>query len=598
MLKRNDTRVATLLSDQKVTLANARRLVRETIPPNLRSYLLALVCSVMVAGSTAGFAVLTRSMVNRIFVDENLSAAWLVAGAVILVALIKGVATYFMVVFVGEMTKNITAYYQKLQFNKLVSLHLLHLDSQHPSSQVAKIVSCAKASATVVVTMTTNVVRDVLTLVALAAVMIYQEPFMSLFAAIALPIVIFILGWLTLKVKEIAKTEEEFAGAVHSLGAEAIQGIRTVKSYQLEEKTESSFSNAVDILQTRQVKLNRLGALSSPLMETLGGIIVGCFIVYASWQSLDLGRTPGEFMAFIIAFIMAYEPAKRLAGLNVNVQRKMAAVQRMYKLLDRTEREFEVDQSAKALTELRGELAFENVEFRYRRDLTVLNGISFTIRPGERLALVGRSGAGKTTIVNLALRLIVPTQGRVLLDGHDLTELALEDIRRAISLVSQDVFLFDTTIRENIRDGRPDASDADIEEAAAQAHVLEFAKEMPDGLDTKVGPNAVGLSGGQRQRIAIARALLKASPIIIFDEATSALDGESERSILNASLFDSDAHAVIIVAHRLSTIKRADRILLLDDGFLVASGTHGELEAKSDLYRSLFHLGHTYQSQG
>jgi ATP-binding cassette subfamily B protein len=329
-------------------------------------------------------------------------------------------------------------------------------------------------------------------------------------------------------------------------------------------------------------------------METLGGIVVGCFIIYASWQSLGHGRSPGEFMAFIMAFLFAYEPAKRLAGFNVTFQRKLAAVNRMYKLLDQTEPDWTDQKNTIPLGNIRGELEFTDVVFGYVKKKPFLHGVSFKVSPGETLAIVGRSGSGKTTIANLILRLISPDSGNITLDGVDIGKVAFDELRKAVSLVSQDVFLFENTIRDNIRDGRPTASDDEIEEAARLSNVLEFADNLPAGLDTMVGPNAMNLSGGQKQRIAIARALLKASPVIIFDEATSSLDGESERTIINAQMRLSKDRSLIVVAHRLSTIRAADRIILLDDGYVIASGTHEELEQSSDLYRSLFHLGGRY----
>ncbi len=567
------------------------------MPGNVRIYLAGLICSVFVAASTSAFALLTRSMVNRIFVDQNVTASWFVAAAVIAVAIIKGLSTYFGVVFNGMLRRDVVTNYQKLQFRKLTSQSLVFLSSKHPSKQIAQVVLQAKAAADAFLTVTTTIVRDILTLVGLVCVMVFQEPLMSMFAALALPLIIISLSSITRKVREFSKSENELAGQVYSLGSEALEGIRTVKSYQLEDKTRTTFSKAVESMQERAFKLERLAAFASPVMETLGGIIVGCFIVYASWQSLTNGKTPGEFMAFIMAFLFAYEPAKRLASVNVSLQRKLIQIGRMYDLLDKKETEAADTDNVVVLDEIKGELEFSNVKFGYRKNQPFLHGVSFKVSPGETIAIVGRSGSGKTTIINLILRLVSPNAGQIKLDGVDLNRIGFKQLRQAVSLVSQDVFLFENSIRENIRDGKPDATDDEIREAVRLANVEEFTKDLPDGLDTHIGPNATNLSGGQRQRIAIARAILKVSPVIIFDEATSALDGESERMIINSQIKLSENRTLIVVAHRLSTIQAADRIILLDDGYVIANGTHEELEKSSDLYRSLFHLGETYGKQ-
>ena len=573
------------------------RLIRETLPRYYRVYLLGLVCTILVAASASAFALLTRSMVNDILVEKSTSAVWFVSLAVVCVALIKGFSTYFQTVLVGTMKRKVISSFQERQFAKLLELEIGFLDRRHPSKQIARVVHCANAAANVLVTLTTSIVRDVLTLVGLAAVMFVQEPTMSLLALLGLPVALVFMAGVTRRVRNLSKGEEEVAGRVHAVGSEAIHGIRTVKTFALEEKASKSFNSAVATSENRTLKLQRLGALSSPVMETLGGIIIGLFIIYASWQSIGEVRTPGEFMAFIVAFLFAYEPAKRLAGVNAQLQRHSVAVGRMYRLIDRRKPK-DRNGNTSSFGKVRGTLEFVNVGFDFTSEAPALQDVSFTIEHGKCVAVVGRSGAGKTTIANLILRLLEPTCGKILLDGIDISSVPVGDLRKQVALVSQDVFLFESTIRDNIRDGHPDASDAEIKLAARRAHVTEFTDAFPEGLDTKIGPNATNLSGGQRQRIAIARALLKRSPLIILDEATSALDGESERAILRMDEIQSGKRTVIIIAHRLSTIRAADSILLLDDGHLIASGTHEKLEADSDLYRSLFHLGPKYDVKG
>lgn len=566
-----------------------RRLIVENLPPHKMLYVTGLLCSMAVAAATAASAGIMSVMINTIYVERNGAAAWAIGGVIIGIFLVKGIAAYYQSITTGKIRRAIVSDLQNRQFSRVMRFDIGHFVNQHPAKFVSKIMFNARAGATVILTLTSNTVSDVLTLIGLASVMVKQDPVMSLISVAVLPVIFLSVGAITRKLKALAKGETELAALVQSIGTEAIEGIRTIKSFQLEDKAVASFARAVRKMEKRGIQINRTSALMSPLMETGGGFVIALFIIYASWQSLGNGKTPGEFMAFITAFLFAYEPAKRLARVNVDTQKQLVAVEQMYDLIDTPEQP-QLGAGGERLIDVEGGVRFEDVSFSYEGNSPALHGVSFDVRPREKLAVVGRSGAGKTTIVNLILRLMEPDSGRIFIDGKDISKNSLADVRDNIALVSQDVFLFEGTIRDNIRDGRPNAKDVEVESAADLARVTSFASNLDDGLDTLVGPSGTNLSGGQKQRVAIARALLKNAPIIVYDEATSALDGENERAVMDAAFDTAFQRTVICIAHRLSTIKAADRILVFDAGVLADAGTHEELARRSEIYRSIFHL--------
>lgn len=566
-----------------------KRLIGENLPPHKMLYVTGLLCSIAAAAAVGATAWIMKVMINTIYVERDAAAVSGISVVIIGIFLVKGIAAYCQTVTTGKIRRAIVSDLQNRQFSRMVRFDISRFANQHPAKFISKIMFNARAGATVILTLTSSAVSDLLTLIALASVMVKQDPVMSLISVAVLPMLFLSVGAITRKLKALARGETELAAQVQSIGTEAVEGIRTIKSFQLEDKAVASFAKAVRKMERRGIQINRTSALMSPLMETGGGVIIGLFVMYASWQTLGNGKTPGEFMAFITAFLLAYEPAKRLARVNVDIQKQMVAVEQMYDLIDTPEQR-RLAIAGERLTDVDGGIRFEDVAFSYDGNSPALEGVSFDVRPREKLAIVGRSGAGKTTIVNLILRLMEPDKGRILIDGKDISKISLADVRDNIALVSQDVFLFEGSIRDNIRDGRPNATDQEIESAANLARVTSFASALENGLDTLVGPSGTNLSGGQKQRVAIARALLKNAAVIVYDEATSALDGENERAVMEAAFDNTFQRTVICIAHRLSTIKAADRILVFDAGQLVDAGTHDQLSKHSEIYRSIFHL--------
>jgi ATP-binding cassette subfamily B protein len=543
----------------------------------------------VVAGSTACIAWLMRTMVNSIFVEGNRQAIWSVGAAIMAAFFAKGIAGYFQATIMGSVGAAIVANLQKRQFEKLMSLDVAHYAGMHPSKYIAKMLHSARAARSIITLVLTNFFRDALTLVGLAVVMFLQDPIMSLTALIGSPFIVFGISRIVRKTREIAKQEDDIVSNVTASASEAIQGMRVVKSFNLEDEMNRRVSSDIDRMEARQRRINNIVSATSPMMDIFAGLIIGTFIAYAGWQTLVYGKTPGEFMAFLAAFLLAYEPAKRLAGFQVQLQRQLVAVERMYSLLDAVDPEATSD--GETFRAIAGHVRFDNVSFEYISRSPVLHGISFEALPDQKIALVGRSGAGKSTIFNLILGIYRSYTGTITIDGSDVANANLADLRASIAYVSQDTFLFSATVRDNIRFGRRDATEEAIVEAAKAANAWNFIEALPKGLDTLIGHNGSVLSGGERQRIAIARALIKDAPILLFDEATSALDGETEWAVRNAESHLVRGRTTIVIAHRLSTIKDADKIIVLDRGRVLAQGSHDELARSNATYRALFASG-------
>jgi len=570
------------------TFDAAKRSLREALLPRLPLYILSVLAMIGAAVFTGGLAWSTRLIVNDVFVNDNAAGAIGIALLVVGVSAGKGASEYFANVFAEQFTRTVSADYKRQIFNKILKRPVPEFSGVHPSRYLAQVSKYAQATAGVVVTISNRFLMDTITLIALIGVMLIQDAMMTLACAILFPLIFFIVGKLANSVRHLSRTEAELQGTVDAIGVEAIQGIKTVKSYGLEEKTYQKFNDAVDTLENRMVKIARVQQLTVPLMQVLGGFIIGGFVVYASYQTLVNGRTPGEFTAFITAFLLAYQPAERMSNLMVELQKNLVQTEQMFALLDAPEpAETARIGTLKAATT---SIKISNVKFDYGPDKPALNNISADIKTGERIAIVGRSGAGKTTLIDLVQGFYAPSDGRIEIGGVDVNSVPYSDLRKHLALISQEVFLFDGTIRDNIRDGNPLATDEQIEDAANRAAVTKFTKDLPNGLDSTIGAYGSGLSGGQKQRIGIARALVKHAKVYIFDEATSALDGENERAIMASTLGQEKGSTTLFITHRPSTLEWVDRIMVLEDGHLVGFDSHTNLVESSEAYRTLFNL--------
>ena len=570
------------------TLRVAKRLLSETLPPRWKKVALTFFCIVGIATFTAALAYSTRLIVNDVFVADDATAAVGVALLVMGVAITKSIFEYANSVVAFSIKRSISSEYQKRAFHKVIMNDMVHFFGKHASKQMAQIRLLGNASGSAVVGISNRLFVDALTVAALVAVMILQDPLMSLATAVLFPMIIFLVGFLSRKVRALAGAENELTGAVFAVGSEAFQGIKTVKSYGLESKSIERFDDAVDLLEERLLGFSRITSTTIPVMEAIGGVVIGLFVIYASWQTITQGQSPGEFTAFITAFLLAYQPAERLSKTWVELQKSIFHVERLYAILDAPTQNLQNGTEHFDRSDLGVE--FRNVNFEYVKNVSALTNVSFEIAAAERVAIVGRSGAGKSTLTDLILRFYDPSEGSIHIGGLDLKDVRRDSIQQAIAYINQDVFLFDGSIRENIRDGDPSVTDEEIDIIAERAQLKEMLADRDEGLDAQVGPNGANLSGGQRQRGGIARAIAKKSRIYIFDEATGALDAQNERLIMSMIADHLDYATVVFVTHRLSTLHYVDRILMLDNGRVAGFDSHAELARSNAAYRKLFNL--------
>ena len=581
-------RLASLFDDREGALHLVRRLMADNLRVYARRYALAFLCMAITAVATAGSAWIMRDVVNGVFVERNAALVGPVALAVVAIFTVKGAATYAQTVILQGIGAALVARVQKRIGDNILGQGMDFFDAAEMSDLTTRMTFTANAARGLLDTIITALGRDLLTVLALVTVMVVQEPLMAFLALVVAPPAILGVAALIKRVKKLAKREMLSLARIAQVMNETIRGARVVKSFTLEERMRRDLHAAIEDVEKRVVGMARLNALSSPLMETLGGVSVALVIVYAGYSVIDQGGDPGAFFSFMAAFLMAYEPAKRLARVRVKLQSNIVGVQLLYGLLD-TRPTIAEALDARPLALAGGGVRLDDVVFRYR-DKPALNGLTLEARPGEVTALVGPSGAGKSTVFSLIARFYDPEAGVVSIDGQDVRGLRFASLRGALAMVTQDAFLFSASIRENILAGRPDATEAEMLQAARDANAAEFVEGLPEGYDTQVGEGGGRLSGGQRQRVAIARAMLRDAPILLLDEATSALDAESEARVQEALERLMKGRTTLVIAHRFSTVRNADRIHVLQDGVAVESGTHEALMRAGGLYKRLHAL--------
>lgn len=555
-----------------------RRILKENAGEYRGTYLFAIICLLTIAVTTAFTAWIMRDVIDEIFVRQRQDLVYPIAGAFAASFVIRGLASYYQAVALGHIGNNLVARYQRRIFDKLMKLGLNYYADNRSGALAAQINLNVYGIRDLISVTLTTFARDIVSLIGLVAVMVMQDPVLSIAALLIGPPLALSVNYIRKRVRTISLQSIQVNSRLIGAVQEATQGIAVVKAHTMEEQLAARIDKLVLEAENRSNKIISVTERLAPVTEILAGLAVAGIIVYAGYRATVDAYPPGAIFSFITAFFLAYDPVRRLSRLQVNIERAMVNARMIYDIID-LEPGQQDRPGATPLAVGKGEVRFDRVSFDYGNGVPVLHEVSFVADAGKTTAIVGASGAGKSTVITLLERFYDVGSGTIMIDGQDIAGVTKHSLRSQMAYVSQQPYLFEGTIRDNIRYARPEATDAEIERAARLAAADEFIRAQPNGYDTPVGENGASLSGGQRQRISIARAIVRDAPILIFDEATSALDNESEARVQQAVEEALKGRTAIVIAHRLSTIINADKIIVMEAGRIIEEGSHAELLA-------------------
>ena len=567
---------------------NLLRLYNFYIKHHFGKLLIALFLSIGVAGGTAAIAWLLDPAVKKIFIEQDRTMALLIPAAIVLAFVIKGLSLYFSRTTLINVSQEICRKLGVEMSSSILKSDTHTIESKHSGKYVAHFLYDVGLVANLVGTGVLNLMKDSLTLAVLVSLMFYQNWKLACFALIMMPLAAIVAKSLGKRLGKVTTESAEISGKLSTFLSEMIKGSRMTKIYQQEKFEFERSQSILTLMMNKHIKIGHVMIRATPIMELLTGIIIAGFIYYTGLMVATGEIEINNFFSFLTAMMLAYQPIRSLATINMLFYQGAAAAERVFAVIDK-EVNIKEDAEKPNLKINSAKIEFKNVSFSYpKTESDAIKNINISIDGGNTVALVGHSGAGKSTIINLLPRFFDPTAGKIFIDEQNISEVTLSSLRKNISLVSQDIMLFDDSIRANVAYANLNASDQQIKEACEFAAATDFIEKLPQSFDTIIGENGIRLSGGQKQRISIARAILKDTPLILLDEATSSLDAVSEQKVQNAILNLTRNKTTLVIAHRLSTIIRADKIIVLNEGKIVETGKHNDLVKNSVIYKNLY----------
>ena len=565
-----------------------RRLYKEYVKKHIKKILLALILSIIVAGSTSGIAWLLDPAVKKMFIEQDKVFAWTIPILIVVAFTSKGLSLYLARINIIRVGEEVAGALQKKVARNILLSDIQTLDNRHSGKYISNVMFDTNHVKTLVSNGVLNLMKDSFSVVALVSLMFYQNWKLALFAILMMPLAGGLARSLGKRMGKATSKAGASSGILASFLSEIFKGSKMIRIYQKEIQEGEKAEKVIDDLVEKNIKIGSVQIRATPIMETLTGVMIAGFIIF-SGKLISSGEIGvNNFFSFLAAMMLAYQPIRSLATINMIAYQGAAAFKRISEIVDKEIEVKEVPGSPKLVIK-NSEIVFKNVEFKYlSTDQKAVKKINIKIKGNSMAAFVGHSGAGKSTIINLIPRFYDPQNGTIEIDNQNIKNISLNSLRTKISLVSQDVVLFDDTIKNNISYAKNEATDIEILDACKFAAADEFIKKLPEGINTLIGENGIRLSGGQKQRLSIARAILKQSPIILLDEATSSLDAESEEIVQNAINNLTKNKTTLVIAHRLSTIHNADEIFVMKNGNIINSGKHDFLINNCEEYKSLY----------
>ncbi|MDC0059473.1 ATP-binding cassette domain-containing protein [Pelagibacteraceae bacterium] len=565
-----------------------KRLFNFYVKKHFSKILLALILSFGIAGGTAAIAWLLDPAVKKIFIEQDQAMLLIIPFAIVVAFSVRGLSLYFARIILIRIGSEIVKELQAQMSASILKSDTHIIESKHSGKYISHFLYDVGLVNTVVSNGILNLMKDSLTLIVLITLMFYQNWKLAFFALIMMPLAAIVAKSLGRRMGKVVDESTLISGNLSKFLSEMVKGSRMIKIYQQENFEFERSNKILNLFKDKQIKIGSVQIRATPIMEVLTGIIIAVFIYYTGIMVASGEIQINNFFSFLTAMMLAYQPIRSLATINMMLYSGAAAANRVFEVID-TKSNIKENKDFPNLKINTANIEFKDTFFSYpKTNREAIQNINISIKGGTTAALVGHSGAGKSTIINLIPRFYDPNLGKILIDNQDIRKIKLSSLRKNISLVSQDIILFDDTVKANIAYANLAASDKEIADACDFAAASEFINQLPESYETTIGENGVKLSGGQKQRISIARAILKDSPIILLDEATSSLDADSEEKVQNAIINLTKNKTTVVIAHRLSTIVRADKIIVLNQGKIVESGTHKDLLKNSIIYKNLY----------